>query len=96
MARSVKVDELSTGKAVSSAALQVGYKQLKRKQNKAVKKFVSGRDVFMSLPTGSRKSLCYAVLPAAVNVKSPLCATLQQVFEADSAALFFAHRQGCP
>ena len=34
MARSVKVDELSTSKAVSSVALQVGYKQLKHKQNK--------------------------------------------------------------
>jgi len=53
------VEELS--KAVSSAALQVGYRQSKHKQNEAVKEFVSGRDVFMRLPTGSDKSLCYAV-----------------------------------
>ena len=72
MARSVKVDKLSTSKAVCLAALQVGYKQLKHKQNEAVKEFVSGRDVFVSLPMGSNKSLCYAVLPAAVNAKSPL------------------------
>jgi len=85
MARSVKVDELS--KAVSSAALQVGYKQLKHKQNEAVKEFVSGRDVFLSLPTGSSKSLCYAVLPAAVNVL--FGKSLRQT------VLFLAHCHGC-
>ena len=77
MARlSVKVDKLyklSTSKAVSSGALQVGYKKLNHRQNEAVKEFVSGRDVFVSLPTGSGKSLCYAVLPA----RSPLHTTLQ-------------------
>ena len=71
MARSIKVDKLSTSKTVSSAALQVGYKQLKHKQNEAVERFVNGIDVFVSFPTGSGKSLCYAVLPA-VNVRSPL------------------------
>jgi len=89
MARSIKVDELSTSKALSSVALLVGYKQLKHKQ-KAVKEFVSGRDVFVSLPTGSGASL-YAVLPAAVNVKSPLYTTLQ----ADGVALFLTHSHGC-
>ena len=49
----------------------------------------------MSLPTGSGRSLCYAVLPAAVSVKSPLRTTLQQIFEADSAVLFPAHSHGC-
>ena len=76
MARSVKVDKLSTSKAVSSVGLQVGYKQLKHKQNKAAKEFVSGRDVFVSLPMGSGKSLCYAVL-LAVNVRSPLRTALR-------------------
>ena len=68
MARNIKVEELNW----SSAAFRVGYRQLKHKQNKAVKEFVSSRDVIVSLPTGSSKSLCYAVLPAAVNAKSPL------------------------
>ena len=87
-------EALSTSTAVSSATLQVGYKQLKHKQNEAVKEFVSGRDVFVSLPMGSNKSLCYAVLPAAVNAKSPLRTTLWQVFETDSAVLFLAHSPG--
>ena len=68
---------------------------MKHEQNEAVKEFVSGRDIFVSLPTGSSKSLCYAVLPAAVNAKSPLRTTLRQVFEADSAAQFLAHSHGC-
>jgi len=89
------VDELSTSKAVSSVGLQVGYKQLKHEQNETVKELVIGRDVFVSLPTGSGKSLCYAVLPAAVSVKSPLHTTLQQIFEADGAALFLALSHGC-
>jgi len=73
-------------------ALQVGYQQLKHKQNEAIKEFVSGRDIF---PMGSSKSLCYAVPPASVNIKSPLCTTLWQVIEADSAALLLAHSHGC-
>jgi len=68
MARSVKVDKLSTSKAVSSVALQVGYKQLKHKQNEAVETFVNGRDVFVSFPTGSGKSLCYLPLSMLVSL----------------------------
>ena len=95
MARSViKVDKLyklSTSKTVSSEALQVGCKKLKHTQNEVVKEFVSGRDVFVSLPTGSGKSLCYAVLP----VRSPLHTTLQYEFEAGDVARFLAHNHGC-
>ena len=32
-------------------------------QKKTVEAFVLGKDVFISLPTGSGKSLCYACLP---------------------------------
>jgi len=38
--------------------------QLKPKKDEVVKEFVCGGDVFVSLPKGSGKSLCYAVLPA--------------------------------
>ena len=36
---------------------------LTKEQLYAVEQFVSGRDVFVSLPTGSGKSVCYACLP---------------------------------
>ena len=65
------------------------------KNSSAVEEFVSGRDVFVSLLMGSGKSLCYAVLPTAVSVKSPVRTTLQQIFEADGTALFLAHSHGC-
>lgn len=48
--------------AIEAAARRLGY-QLRPKQQEAVVSFVSGRDVFVSLPTGSGKSLIYSVLP---------------------------------
>ena len=85
------MDELSTSKSVSSVGLQVGYKQLKHEQNETVKELVIGRDVFVSLPMCSGKSLCYAVLPAAVNVRSPL-----QYYPSASLCgrWYLAHSQG--
>ena len=47
---------------VMEAGRKLGY-QLRVQQQKEVVKFISGRDVFISLPNGSGKSLCYSVLP---------------------------------
>ena len=41
---------------------------MKPKQFEVVKKFVSGRDVFVSLPTGRGISLCYAGLPGVFEI----------------------------
>lgn len=49
--------------AIVDAAKVVGYMAPRTEQVQAVEKFVSGRDVFVSLPTGEGKSLCYACLP---------------------------------
>ena len=45
------------------AAKAIGYQELKREQLNAMTEFVSGRDVFVVLPTGFGKSLIYASLP---------------------------------
>ena len=79
---------------ISSAAAKLGYSQLKSVQHEVVTKFVSGKDVFVSLPTGSGKSLCYAVLPSVfddlrcqvtdhsmVIVVSPLIALIKDQIE---------------
>ena len=44
-------------------ALSVERLGFKAEQREVVKGFVSGNDVFASLPTGSGKSLCFALLP---------------------------------
>ena len=48
---------------ISEAALSLGNSTLKPEQLKAVFQFVFGNDVFISLPTGFGKSLCYIILP---------------------------------
>ena len=52
---------------VSAAAQALGYTSLKPEQETALLSFLGGRDVFVSLPTGYGKSLCYAALPAAFD-----------------------------
>ena len=48
---------------ISDAASSVGYSTLKNEQIRAIEAFVGGKDVFISLPTGYGKSLCFALLP---------------------------------
>ena len=66
MASRFKVEEVTA--AVSLVASKLGYSHLKPKQLEAVREFVSNKDVFVSLPTGGSKSLCYAVLPAVFDI----------------------------
>ena len=48
---------------VKSVFLRLSYNYVKPCQMEAILAFVSGRDVFVSLPTGYGKSICYASLP---------------------------------
>ena len=48
---------------VGRAAASLGYLELKPEQEEAVASFVRGADVFVSLPTGYGKSLCFGLLP---------------------------------
>ena len=49
--------------AIARAVDAVGFEELKKEQELAIRSFVNGRDVFIALPTGYGKSLCYALLP---------------------------------
>ena len=54
----------SLSSTIDDAAASLGYTCLKVEQKKALQAFVGGKDVFVSLPTGYGKSLCYALLQA--------------------------------
>ena len=59
-------DHLSTRTLdlIRKAANKLGYKSLKPEQKTAISSFISGSDVFVSLPIGFDKSLCFAILPS--------------------------------
>ena len=50
--------------AIKHAFLTLGYAAATSDQGKAVREFLQGKDVFVSLPTGEGKSLCFATLLA--------------------------------
>ena len=54
--------------SVDTATHILGYSSLKDKQKEAIVTFLSGKDVFVALPTGYGKSLCYGCLPGAFDI----------------------------
>ena len=53
---------------IQVAAESMGYPELRRLQETAVSAFVTGRDAFVSIPTGDGRSLCYSVLPSVFDI----------------------------
>ena len=64
----ISVDSWEWESAVDKAALEMRYTSLRQKQRNAVIGFLRGRDVFVSLLTGSGKTLCYAILPKVFHI----------------------------
>ena len=58
-----KLDSTAVRECIVKAIQTLGYDYPTKEQLEAVGQFVTGRDVFVSLPTGSGKSVCYACLP---------------------------------
>ena len=58
---------MELSKALEEAVNDLGYDELWPKQSEAIEAFVSGKDVFVSLPTGYGKSIIYAILPTLFN-----------------------------
>ena len=49
--------------AIRLVFVKLGYEEARSEQLEATREFVKDKDVFISLPTGSGKSLCYGCLP---------------------------------
>ena len=50
------------GNTIQYAFLELGYSAATSDQDLAIREFLKGRDIFISLPTGEGKSLCFAAL----------------------------------
>ena len=53
----------SVSEIIRAAASSLGYAEIRLLEETAVRAFVTRSDIFLSIPTGGGKSLCYAVLP---------------------------------
>ena len=54
---------MSLRQLIVEVASALGISTLKSQQSEAIFQFLHGRDVFVALPTGYGKSLCYMALP---------------------------------
>ena len=58
----------SISEAVERAAEKLKYSPLKAEQARAIEGFLEGLDVFVILPTGYGKTVCYSCLPLASDI----------------------------
>ena len=56
-------DVITVDNAITLEARNLGFVDITEDQRYVVKQFLKGSDLFVSLPTGSGKSLCYWLLP---------------------------------
>ena len=67
--------------------MYVDYNDLKDKQKDVITALFKGKDVFVSLPTASGKSLCFALIPKVVD---KLKKTLYLSSEQQSVCIIFS------
>jgi len=52
---------------LSKVANKMGYQELRAKQQEAILAFMRDQDIFIALPTGCDKLLCYSILSGAFD-----------------------------
>ena len=58
---------------MTKAANAIGFSSLKKEQEKVINKFIAGIDVFVCLPTGFGKSVCFITLPIVFDLIRAPC-----------------------
>ena len=81
--------EVRISKAINYDTKALRYSELRSNQELAVKHFLRGHDVFVSLPTGSGKSICYCLLPKAFDF-------LWQRIESTQSIVVVVSLRSCP
>ena len=81
--------EVGISKAISYATKALGYSELRPNQELVGKHFLRGHNAFVSLPTGSGKSLCYCLLPKAFDF-------LWQRIESTQSIVVVVSPRSCP
>ena len=66
------VEPLCLRRVISDVGRDGGYKELTTNQVDAITAFLHGKDVFISLLTGSGKSVCFTLLPNVVDAIKPV------------------------
>ena len=61
------IDEQLFDRVVRNSAHSIGYETLHAEQIETIRTFLGGKDVFVSLPTGSGKSVCFAIIPLVID-----------------------------
>ena len=58
----------SVSEIIRATTSSLGYAEIRLLQETVLRAFVTGSNVFLSIPTGGGKSLCYAVLPRVLDM----------------------------
>ena len=72
-------DEVDMVTVINAHVQKLGYLLLKKEQEDIIIGFLSGRDVFVVLPTGFEKTLSYTCLPLVFDGIGPLCDGLSSI-----------------
>ena len=72
----ISMDVVNVDEAITQVSKDISV-ALRDKQHEAIRSFCTGRDVFVSLPTGYGKTLIFAMLPLVFDkLKGRLCNTM--------------------